>query len=88
MQVHKLFIRATEEYGDNGCFELEEKEQDFLKAQIKILNQKTYLSDNEVSEAKGIFAILLYADKENSVETLNLNQSLKKLFDEVYSEFC
>lgn len=88
MQVQEIFLRATEFYGDNGYFNLEDEEYKFLLKEIKDLNEKTTLSKLEEMHIKGVFAILLYADKESCLETLNLNDAMKKLFEEVYSEFC
>lgn len=88
MQVQEIFLRATEFYGDNGYFNLENEEYEFLLKEIKNLNEKSTLSKLEEMHIKGVFAILLYADKESCIETLDLNDALKKLFEEVYSEFC
>ena len=88
MQVQELFSKATEFYGDNGYFKLEDEEYKFLLKEIKDLNEKTILSKLEEMRIKGVFAILLYAEKESCIETLNLNNVMKKLFEKVYSEFC
>lgn len=88
MQVQELFSKATEFYGDNGYFKLEDEEYKFLLKEIKDLNEKTTLSKLEEMRTKGVFAILLYAEKESCIETLNLNNVMKKLFEKVYSEFC
>lgn len=88
MQVQEIFLRATEFYGDNGYFNLEDEEYKFLLKEIKNLNEKCTLSELEEMRIKGMFAILLYAEKESCIETLNLNNAMEKLFEEVYSEFC
>ena len=84
MQVQEIFLRATEFYGDNGYFNLKQEEYEFLLNEIKNLNEKATLSKLEEMHIKGVFAILLYAEQESCIETLNLNNVLKTLFEKVY----
>lgn len=88
MQVQEIFLRASEFYEDNGYFNLEKEEYEFLINQIKSLNDKVTLSELEKMQVKGIFTILLYADKEDCIKKLKLNDALQSLFKKVYSEFC
>ena len=88
MQIQKTFMKASESYEENGFFYLKETEFDLLIKKIRELNQIKNLSSLQILEAKGIFTILFYAEKEDSVENQHLNKKMRSLFEEVKNEFC
>lgn len=88
MQIQEIFLKASEFYGENGFFDLEDKEFEFLLNRIINLNNKKILSSREIKEAKGMFAIFLYSDKEICLKNLNLNKRMEALLKKVLFEFC
>ena len=88
MQVQNIFIRASEEYEENGFFDLNEQEFSFLKERFEFLNQNNNLTFRQGLEVKGIIAILLYADKEDYIRSMHLSEKVANFFEEVYNEFC
>ena len=88
MQVQKIFFKASESYGENGTFDLNPSELDFLLKRFNDLNQHNVMSTQQIMEAKAIISILLYADEENYLKDLKLTLIMQDIFKKVYNEFC
>lgn len=88
MQVQDIFLDASEFYEEEGYFELQQDEYDFLMSRLMELNTIEKLNSKQRLEIKGIMAIFIYAERCEDVENKGLNRNIIKLFKEVRDEFC
>lgn len=87
MQTQKIWFKATEAYEENGFFELQQEELDFLLNRLKELNQKNELNSLQMMEVKGIAAILLYGEKEDYIEKDHLRKTIQEAIIDVCNQF-
>ncbi len=86
MKIQELFLNATEAYEEEGHFELSQDDFNSVMKRLTELN-KERLNSKQQMEAKGIVAILFYADKTSEVDTRVLSPELYKCFKSIEEEF-
>ncbi len=86
MNIQELFLNATEAYEEEGHFDLSQDDFNSVMNRLTELN-RVRLNDKQKMEAKGIGAILFYANKTSEVDTRFFSPKLLECFKSIEEEF-
>ena len=84
--IQEIFLDATEAYEEDGHVDLSQADFDSVMNRLADLN-KECLNSKQQMEAKGIIAILFYANRTSEVDMESLSPELLKCFTCVEEEF-